>query len=266
MHTFTNIEDCVHYIHHRLRPGDDVQPVILGGKRYFLKPVGAKHYGPLRSVFTALAMKIALGHWPAFTALNRSPEQRLAFEGQRLRSLLQAGESVPEVLISDPKALVLSDAGTPIDAQMRQMDAVKRHELVERLALDQVRFHEAGYWHGAAQIRNISWNGEHFCRFDLEEDLAAIMPLNLCQAMDVFLGVYSLVGEGALGAMQERQALATNYLTTYRRNLVQHHLDSEFALIYRWLKRIAIAVGWTQNFAGNDIKVIVGTQQVMSKH
>ena len=264
MQTFTSTDDCLRFIHDRLQPGDDVQPLILNGKRCFLKPVGVKHYGPLRSVFTALAVRIALGHWPEFAALNRSPERRLAFEGQRLRSLFQAGESVPKVLVTDTKALVISDAGATLDQQMRPMDAEKRFELIERWAFDQVRFHEAGHWHGAAQIRNISWDGERFCRFDFEEDLTAIMPLSMCQAIDIFLGVYSLVGEGALGDMQERQALAIRYLATYRRNLSQCDLDTDFELINRWLKRVVLCVGWTQNFAGNDIKVIVGTHRVMS--
>lgn len=116
----------------------------------------------------------------------------LAFEHQRLKQLALAGEQVPSVLAFDGQTLQLSDVGPTVDDCLQRLPPADHLALMCAVSADLARFHARGHWHGGAQIRNVTWDGQHFARLDFEERLFPAMPLRTCQIYDVLQLVMSL--------------------------------------------------------------------------
>lgn len=151
---------------------------------------------PLRGTGKAAAAW-AMAHFlgvpvPWAAVRQRSGPELLAFEHQRLRQLAQAGEQVPQVLSFDGQTLALSDVGPTVDECLQRLPPADHLALMCAASADLARFHARGHWHGGAQIRNLTWDGEHFARLDFEERLFPAMPLHACQIYDVLQLVMSL--------------------------------------------------------------------------
>src|SRR5690606_16284758 len=116
----------------------------------------------------------------------------LAFEHQRLLDLAAAGEQVPRVLSFDSHALVTSDVGTTLDALLYELPQADRLPLMCAAAADLAGFHARGQWHGGAQARNTTWDGQRFARLDFEERLVPALPLDMVQRYDVLQLLLSL--------------------------------------------------------------------------
>lgn len=116
----------------------------------------------------------------------------LAFEHERLQALAAAGEQVPAVLAFDGHALVTGDIGTTLDYLLFQREPGERLPLMCAAAADLAGFHARGQWHGGAQARNITWDGQRFARLDFEERLVPAMPLAMVQRYDVLQLLLSL--------------------------------------------------------------------------
>ncbi len=151
---------------------------------------------PLRSTGKAVAawcMAHFLGVPVPWAAVRQaSGTELLAFEHGRLQQLAQAGEQVPPVLAFDGQRLSLGDVGPTVDECLQRLPAAEHLALMCAVSADLARFHARGHWHGGAQIRNITWDGEHFARLDFEERLFPAMPLHACQIYDVLQLVMSL--------------------------------------------------------------------------
>lgn len=116
----------------------------------------------------------------------------LAFEHQRLLSLAEAGERVPPVLAFDGHSMVTGDIGTTLDHWLHTTPEAERLSLMCAAAADLAAFHARGQWHGGAQTRNITWDGQQFARLDFEERLQPGMPLATVQVYDALQLVLSL--------------------------------------------------------------------------
>ncbi len=116
----------------------------------------------------------------------------LAFEHERLMALAAAGEHVPAVLAFDGHALVTGDIGTTLDYLLFQRAPEDRLPLMCAAAADLAGFHARGQWHGGAQARNITWDGQRFARLDFEERLVPGLPLAMVQRYDVLQLLLSL--------------------------------------------------------------------------
>ncbi|MFM6985413.1 MAG: hypothetical protein ACKOXQ_02145 [Hydrogenophaga sp.] len=116
----------------------------------------------------------------------------LAFEHGRLQRLAAAGERVPPVLAFDGHRLVTGDVGTTLDHCLHRAEPAARLPLMQAAAADLAAFHARGHWHGGAQARNITWDGEHFARLDFEERLLPGLPLATVQMYDTLQLVLSL--------------------------------------------------------------------------
>ena len=118
----------------------------------------------------------------------------LAYEHDRLLALAAAGEAVPPVLDFDGHTLQTGDIGTTLDHQLYRTDPTQRLALMCAASADLARFHARGQWHGGAQSRNITWNGERFARLDFEEALVPDLPLAVVQRYDALQLLLSLAG------------------------------------------------------------------------
>ena len=118
----------------------------------------------------------------------------LAYEHQRLLALGAAGEAVPPVLAFDGHTLETGDIGTTLDHSLYRTEPTQRLALMCAASADLARFHARGHWHGGAQSRNITWDGERFARLDFEEPLVPGLPLATVQRYDALQLVLSLAG------------------------------------------------------------------------
>lgn len=116
----------------------------------------------------------------------------LAFEHQRLLALAAAGERVPTVLAFDGFSLTTSDIGDTLDHVLHRSPEAARLALMCAASADLAAFHTRGHWHGGAQTRNLTWNGEHFARLDFEERLQPGMALATVQVYDALQLLLSL--------------------------------------------------------------------------
>lgn len=120
------------------------------------------------------------------------PRAVLAFEHQRLQALAAAGESVPPVLAFDGHSLTTGDVGTTLEHLLHRIPEDEKLPLMCAAAADLARFHARGHWHGGAQARNLTWDGQRFARIDFEEPLHPAMPLETVQLYDALQLVMSL--------------------------------------------------------------------------
>ncbi len=115
---------------------------------------------------------------------QRDGRALLAYEHQRLLALGAAGEAVPPVLAFDGHSLVTGDIGRTFDHIVNETPLPQRLPLMCAAAEDLAGFHARGHWHGGAQARNLTWDGQRFARLDFEEPLYPAMPLNQVQLYD----------------------------------------------------------------------------------
>ena len=116
----------------------------------------------------------------------------LAYEHERLKALAAAGEHVPPVLAFDGFSLTTGDVGDTLDHQLHRRPEDEWLELMCAASADLAAFHTRGHWHGGAQTRNLTWNGEHFARLDFEERLQPGMALATVQVYDALQLLLSL--------------------------------------------------------------------------
>jgi tRNA A-37 threonylcarbamoyl transferase component Bud32 len=165
---------------------------------------------PLRSTAKSLSIWL-FAHFVGVAVPWRSVRQTdgsalLAFEHTRLKALAAAGERVPPVLAFDGHTLQTGDIGPTLDQVLHRTPEAGRLVLMCAASADLARFHARGQWHGGAQTRNLTWDGEHFARLDFEERLQPGMPLATVQVYDVLQLVLSL--ERHLDALGSQAVLA----------------------------------------------------------
>lgn len=138
----------------------------------------------------------------------------LAFEHSRLLALAGAGERVPPVLAFDGQTLETGDIGPTLDHWLHRTPEAGRLALMCAASADLAAFHARGHWHGGAQTRNLTWDGEHFARLDFEERLIPGMALPTVQVYDALQLVLSLarylqpLGPQAVRAVLEAYSVA----------------------------------------------------------
>ena len=173
---------------------------------------------PLRSLRKSLGIWL-FAHFvgvPVPWAAARQTDGRilLAYEHERLLALAAAGERVPPVLAFDGDSLVSGDIGTTLDHCLHRSPEVERLPLMCAAAADLASFHARGQWHGGAQTRNITWDGQHFARLDFEECLQPGMPLATVQIYDALQLVLSLARYLLPLGPQAVQAVLSAYADT----------------------------------------------------
>lgn len=151
---------------------------------------------PLRSWSHALGIWIfahVLGVPVPWRAVRQTDARALlAFEHERLQALAAAGEHVPPVLAFDGFSLTTGDIGETVDYQLHRMPEDERLPLMCAASADLAAFHARGQWHGGAQLRNTTWDGQRFARLDFEEQLRPGMALGTVQVYDVLQMLFSL--------------------------------------------------------------------------
>lgn len=146
-----------------------------------------------------LAFAPVLRRWlaPGAPFTPRRYDPAVPVEVQRLREIRAGGQIVPEVLAADKDVFVSAYAGQTLESIIHEEPSREmRHGLLAHAARDLARFHNAGFWHGAAQIRNVIVSPEgKLGRIDFETSLDRHLPLPLLQAFDAAL-LFSSIARG----------------------------------------------------------------------
>jgi tRNA A-37 threonylcarbamoyl transferase component Bud32 len=148
---------------------------VRGGISYALRYI--------RAFLLGLGCKVVLGEFPHPTILLRNG---LDYEAERLRRLRAADCRVPDIWWHEPGLLVLEHVGTDLNALMRHGSDEYRVDLARQAGRDLAEFHQRGFCHGGAQIRNLTVRGTEIWRIDFEENIAEALSPPLGQAYDLF--------------------------------------------------------------------------------
>jgi hypothetical protein len=164
------------------------------------------------------------------------------FEANRIRRLAKAGMHVPEIELEMPEAMVYSHCGMNLRNHLKQQLPAERERILLRAVHDLAMFHQAGCWHGGAQLRNVLVQGgpgdEHFCRIDFEEDFEGQFSLPILQVYDLCLFL--------IDAMRQAndEAGATNLGARLVAEYRALHWSTDHQAIWRRLAYIATPIGW----------------------
>ena len=163
---------------------------------------------------------------------------RAGGEARRLLALVQAGVRVPPLLHLAPDYFLMPYCGEPLANLLNGWSPdTLRGELTAQAA-ELGRFHHAGQWHGAAQIKNLTRHDGQTWRIDFEESFGDQVPLAVAQALDLVLFVDSVALAGPLDEAASRSLLPT-LLDTW---LAQQPDPAVLAVLRRgqpWLTRLA---------------------------
>ncbi|HEY0122585.1 MAG TPA: serine/threonine protein phosphatase [Rhizobium sp.] len=126
------------------------------------------------------------------------PMQMKKREVEKLRQFSGAGFSVPEIICSSDKALILSDAGETVERRLKRLGGIRSGTVTKLLAEcagELGKAHSLGLCHGRPHPRDmfVSDNGIGF--LDFEEDPASVMPLQVAQVRDIFLFLLQTVDD-----------------------------------------------------------------------
>jgi tRNA A-37 threonylcarbamoyl transferase component Bud32 len=181
---------------------------------------------------------------PWAAARQTNARALLAHEHERLLALAAVGERVPRVIGFDGDTLVTSDVGPTLDHLLFQSAPDERLPLMRAAAADLAAFHARGQWHGGAQARNITWDGERFARLDFEEPLVPGLALDMVQRYDVLQLVLSLarliepLGPSAVHAVLDAYADVNAAQARTLRDFIAHLLPR--------LQRVSRMAAWSR--------------------
>lgn len=162
----------------------ELQIFRLADRHYVMKAWRAKPGASLRAGFSALACLLAFGE---FARPSRLRQGDIHFEAGRLRALAHGGCAVPKVYLDEERFIVLEHVGRCLDEIVRGQPLARVGRYYEAAVDDLATFHRAGFWHGGAQLRNLTVRDGRLYRIDFEERFGAALSHGLAAAYDLFL-------------------------------------------------------------------------------
>lgn len=178
-------------------PTQRTVPFSVDGQRYIVKRMAAQSRSLLQTLLTRWLVKRVTGRPLPYRSLAlRDATTGVDFEARRLRTLAAAGMKVPRIVHATKGWFVMEHCGPDVATLLEGWNCdTWRHELT-LIARDLGAFHDAGQWHGGAQIKNVTLQNGSFSRIDFEETFGELVHLSVAQAVDlvVFLNSVSLAG------------------------------------------------------------------------
>lgn len=177
-------------------------------------------------------------------------------ETQRLLAMRECGYRVPEVLHHEPGILVLSYVGESLSTKVRESNFEQQIIWMDLAAQDLAKFHQAGFVHGGAQLRNLMVQGQELTRIDFEENIAEALSKPLGQAYDVYQMMSSMAGlSGDQFTERERRALCSRLLDTYLKINPDPAVREQLTRFGRLLAIVQRYAGWLlRRLPGRDIR------------
>jgi len=160
------------------------QRVEIEGQSCVIKWAQPKPWARVRSWLAALVCWLAFGERIAPSALRSAGIQT---EAQRLRALFDAGLRVPRILLQQEDCLVLDAVGVSLDRVVGDLATADKIALFARVTDDLADWHARGYWHGGAQLRNVTLHQDQIYRIDFEERHGDVLSVAATRVYDLLL-------------------------------------------------------------------------------
>lgn len=221
------------------------RPSALGAASYFVRYFRAS----LISLFCWWGFK----ERPSPRVLLRN---NLEAETERLLALHAQGYPVPEVLHHEPGILVLAFVGQSLTNLIRESSSERRLFWIEQAARDLAKFHQAGFVHGGAQLRNLIVQQEQLTRIDFEENIAEALSRPLGQAYDVYQMISSMAGLSVEQlSEQERIRLCQRLLVVYLESNPDPAVHARLVRFGQLFYSVKRHIGWLlQRLPGRDVR------------
>ena len=179
-----------------------------GGQRYVAKQLAEKPRRLTQTLFMRWLVKNITGQpLPLRTLALSEAAGSMEFEANRLKSFTAAGVRVPRVALVTPGYFVLDYCGTVAATLLEKWSADEWRAELPRLARELGEFHQAGHWHGGAQIKNVTIMKGLSYRIDFEENFGEFLPLTVTQSADLALFLNSVSLAGPIVESEARQLL-----------------------------------------------------------
>lgn len=203
---------------------------------------------------------------PWSVASQRDGAALLAHEHRRLLALAAAGEHVPAVVAFDGHHLSTADVGPTLDTVLQTLsDDTGRLQLMRAAAADLAGFHARGQWHGGAQARNLTWNGQVFSRFDFEETLHPAMPLATVQVYDALQLLMSFIPWLAVLGPQAVEQVLRAYDSARPDSGLRVFCATLLPRLQRLLLWVERTGWWRDSREARRLRVLVGGLQAFSR-
>lgn len=237
-----------------------VHMAVLDGQTCVIKIKRPSALGAMSYVVRYLrASIISLFCWWGF---KERPSARVLLrngveaETQRLLALHAQGYPAPEVLYHAPGLLVLAFVGENLPTEIRESTAQQRLEWMDLAARDLAKFHQAGFVHGGAQLRNLMVQQGQLTRIDFEENIGEALSKPLGQAYDVYQMMSSMAGlRGEQFSEQERRLLCARLLSTYLEANPDPAVRARLVRFGQLFSDVKRHIGWLlQRLPGRDVR------------
>ena len=230
---------------------------VYDGNRYVAKRLAEKPRKLMQTLFMRWLVKRVTGQpLPMRTLALSEAAGSMDFEARRLQTLGAAGVRVPRVALVTPEYFVLDYCGTVVASLLENwLQDEWRSELL-RLARELGEFHQAGHWHGGAQIKNITLQDGVSYRIDFEENFGEFLPLHAVQAADLVLFLNSISLAGPIVESEARQ-LMPKLLAAYFAAQPEPEIRRIIQRTLPLLKRLARIAGLFQRWSKKGIRRVL---------
>jgi hypothetical protein len=197
-----------------------VFPIEWEGRRLWVKRIRKNLPNPVAALIYHAARRLR----------GRSEIDQASHEIEALLALKRHGFVTPDVVFRNPHYFVLSDIGPSLETVLTLAERPDERLRVAGLAGQALRaLHDAGRWHGAARIHNMTLSGERIGFIDLENTVDSWLPLPLRKLWDLWqlghsaaffapsvpLAEAALRAYGDNGVRRSLQAAAWLFVGTY---------------------------------------------------
>ena len=237
----------------------------FAGQRYVVKRLAEQARRLSQILFMRWLVKRLTGQpLPLRTLALNQAAGGMDYEAKRLIGLAAAGVRVPAVALVQPEFFVLDYCGTVVATLLEDWDAPTWRRELTRLARELGEFHQAGHWHGGAQIKNVTLHDGLSYRIDFEENFGEYLPLAASQAADLVLFLNSISLAGPIDEAEARELLP-GLLTAY----FAAHPENEIKTIIRraipLFSRLAAFAGLFQRWSRKGIRRILILTDVLKE-
>jgi tRNA A-37 threonylcarbamoyl transferase component Bud32 len=179
-----------------------------GGQRYVAKRLAERPRRLTQTLFMRWLVKQITGQpLPLRTLALSEAASSMDYEAQRLQALAAAGVCVPRIAHKSSGYLLLEHRGAVVASLLEKWPADTWRSELPRMARELGEFHAAGFWHGGAQIKNVTLQDGIYTRIDFEENFGEFLPLAVTQATDLLLFLNSISLAGPVDETESRQLL-----------------------------------------------------------
>jgi tRNA A-37 threonylcarbamoyl transferase component Bud32 len=212
-----------------------------------------------RAVLVSWLCRLLFGQRPQADQLLRND---VWFEGRRLKFLHGRGVRVPEVFYHTEQVLVMQEIGRVFPEHIRETEPGDRLPWLDRATRALADFHRRGFWHGGAQLRNITWFQDEVWRLDFEEAVGDGLALPVAQAYDFFQLLQSTMQSREFPEA-DRLAIGAWMLLLYLERNPDASVRASMADMANGFRRLRPLLKLLSFIPGRDLKALWRTSQVM---